>query len=383
MKKYLYLLILMLLTLSGCVNGPGILVDGVEEGKVYSDNRTITINQEKAVTYSMNLNGQPIASGHLVSQNGIYRLTISAKQWWMESKQEIVFTVDDRPPNPPTFKEEIQTGYFQEAKLELIEEDGVTYEVKLDGNPYDLHEPIRVEGEHELDILAIKENGKSVRRKDSFVVDNQTFTKEIVETFLRFHFDKEENDDAFLIKWMVEKVPVYVHGNPTNEDVDQLQTVLTDFNAWLPVQFEINKNKENNSTNHQINVYFVPSERFKEYGFTGDRINGNNKIIGFTLPVEGNSRDGLVVTTIGVDSTISQAVRNPTILHEFAHSLGMYNHFEDDQTSILYPDYVEGNTILNKNDRKIVEMLYRQDLLPGMTKEEIQKMWEPRIEPSQ
>ena len=380
MRKIIYLyIIFLLITLSGCVNGPEIFVDGVEEGKMYATKRTITIHQGKFGTYSMTLNGSPIDSGHVVSENGTYRLTITSKLLWMENEKELVFTIDDKPPNPPTFKSEIQPGYFQEAKLELLEDESVTYDVSLNGQPYDLREPIRDEGKYELEILAIKANGKAVQRNESFIIDNQTYNQEIVDTFLQFHFENEDNEDGVLIKWMNEIVPVYVHGNPTNEDIKQVQTVLNEFNTWLPVQFEVKESTEINSTGHQIDLFFVANEQFENYGFTGKLINGNEKIIGFTLPTEANTRDGLLTTTICVDTNVSQKVRTSTILHEFVHALGMYNHFKDDQTSILYPGYIEGNISLNETDRKIIEMLYRPDILPNMTKEEIQKMWEARI----
>lgn len=357
---------------------PEILISGVEQGKVYPDERTITINAEKA-DYTMTLNGKPIESGHSIKQNGEYRLFVTGKKLWMESKKEIVFTIDDQPPKAPAFKNEIQPGYFGEAKLELIEEEGVTYTTKLNGEPYDLRKPIQSEGVYQLDIFAKKENGMGSRRVESFIVDNQTFTQETVDAFLAFHFSGTGVENPFMIKWVGERVPVYLHGTPTNQDLDQLRTSLDEFNQWLPVQFEIYEENQKNYTDYQLDLYFVPNEQFKDYGYTDGLIRGNGETIGFTLPTEGNSRDGLLTATIAIDSTIPQALRNATIMHEFVHALGMFNHFEEDTSSILYPETDQNVTKLNETDRAFVEMLYRADILPGMTEEEIREMWEPRI----
>jgi hypothetical protein len=377
-RKSLFLSYILLFLLSGCLKQPEILISGVENGKVYPDDRTITINAEKA-EYTMMLNGEPIESGHIVKNNGEYRLLSTVKKLWMETEKEIVFTIDDQPPNAPTFKEEIQPGYFKEAKLELLEEDGVTYTITLNGEPYDLSKPIQAEGDYQLEILAKKENGMGTRRVDSFIVDNQTFTQETVDAFLAFHFGGVGVENPFIIKWMGERVRVFVHGTPTNQDLNQLNTSFHEFSQWLPVQFEIKQENDRNDTGYQLDLYFVPNEQFKDYGYTDDLFRSNGETIGFTLPTEGNSRDGLLKAVIAIDSTIPQALRNATILHELVHSLGMFNHFEDDKSSILYPQTNQNITKLNETDRVFLEMLYRADILPGMTEEEIRQLWATRI----
>jgi Protein of unknown function (DUF2927) len=379
MKKFMFLYFVLLFILSGCVNKPDIQITGVEEGKVYAYEPTITINEEQGWTYSMTLNGESIKSGHIVEKNGTYNLSINGKKLWLKSKKDITFKIDDQPPYLPTLKEEVQPGYFQEAKFELIEEDGVTYDIKLNREPYDLSEPIQKEGMYELDIVAFKENGLVTQRTDSFIIDNQTFTKEMVDAFLSFHFANEQIEDPFIIKWISEKVPVYIHGKPTNEDLDQLSRYLNELNAGLPVQFEIYQENKYNYTNYQLDIYFVPNEQFKDYGYTEELIQEYGETIGFALATDANDVDGLLTTTIGIDSTVNQNDRNPTILHELVHALGMYNHFENDTSSILYPVNNQQITTLNDTDQTLLDMLYRADIIPGMTESEIRQMWKPRI----
>ncbi|MFB3170001.1 DUF2927 domain-containing protein [Neobacillus sp. 179-C4.2 HS] len=379
MKKFMFLYFVLLFLLSGCVIKPEIHITGVEEGKVYADKRTITINEEQAGTYSMTLNGKSIESGHVVVKKGTYNLSIEGKKLWLKSKKDITFKIDYQPPKLPALKNEIQPGYFQEANIELIKEDGITYDIKLNGEPYDLSKPIQKEGMYELDIIAVKENGLVSHRTDSFIVDNQTFTQEMVEAFLSFHFDYDQIEDPFIIKWIGKKVPVYIHGEPTNEDLDQLRRYLNEINSWLPVQFEITQENKTDITSFQLNIYFVPNEQFKDYGFTEELFQEDGETIGFALPTEGNDVDGLLATTIGIDSTVNQKDRNPTILHELVHALGMYNHFEHDTSSILYPLTNQQITTLNETDKTLLGMLYRLDIIPGMTEEEIRQMWKPRI----
>jgi predicted Zn-dependent protease len=171
---------------------------------------------------------------------------------------------------------------------------------------------------------------------------------------------------------------VYIHGEPTNEDLDQLRRYLNEINSWLPVQFEITQENKTDITSYQLNIYFVPNEQFKDYGFTEELFQEDGETIGFALPTEGNDVDGLLATTIGIDSTVNQKDRNPTILHELVHALGMYNHFENDTSSILYPLNNQQITTLNETDKTLLDMLYRADIIPGMT-EEIRQLWKPRI----
>jgi hypothetical protein len=110
---------------------PEIHITGVEERKVYADKRTITINEEQAGTYSMTLNGKSIESGHVVVKKGTYNLSIEGKKLWLKSKKDITFKIDYQPPKHPALKNEIQPGYFQEANIELIKEDGITYDIEL------------------------------------------------------------------------------------------------------------------------------------------------------------------------------------------------------------------------------------------------------------
>ncbi|WLR42201.1 hypothetical protein LC087_15880 [Bacillus carboniphilus] len=74
MKKILLLAIFLLL--AGCDLEPNIIIEGVEDEKVYASQQIIKLDKEAAGKYQMVLNGEQIESGHQVSKNSDYELTI-------------------------------------------------------------------------------------------------------------------------------------------------------------------------------------------------------------------------------------------------------------------------------------------------------------------
>ncbi|WP_335873052.1 DUF2927 domain-containing protein [Bacillus sp. 2205SS5-2] len=372
------LIVLISLVLSGCSLQPVIEVSGVENGKMYATDVMIEIDEELAGNYTMQLDGEPIQSGYNVTNNGKYELKVSAKKWWLEDLKTITFDIDLNPPNTPSFETEPLDAYFQEALFQLEKEDRVSYEVILNGNPYDLKKPIIDEGQYELKVVANKENGLKSTNSISFMVDNTSYSKEVVDRFVEFMLTDEEAVVDILWKWNND-VEVVLHGDPTNMDVEMVKQSIMEVNDLLPIELQL-VDKVTSVFNNKIDIYFVPTSQFSKYGYDGPIVQGDIRYEGFAfitdIEVYGEISETIIL--IGTDTT--QESRKTTILHEIVHSLGLYNHFEEDNTSIFYPYNDTGVTTLSEKDRILIELLYRYELKPGVRVNDISKLLESRIE---
>ncbi|WP_221563042.1 DUF2927 domain-containing protein [Alkalihalobacillus sp. TS-13] len=372
------IIFISLFVLSGCLPEPEIQLSGIESNKVYPDARIIKIDEETAGTFTMQLNGKDIQNGHEVTGNGEYELSVTAERWWNEDTKTITFEIDDQPPKKPEFKDELKKIYYKEVKFRLVKEDGVKYKVTMDGKPNDIGKAYTKEGEHTLYIQAEKENGLTSDKKVNFQIDNRTYSRNTVDTFKQLYFHNGEKSLTEVIKWTY-YVGVYVHGKPTTQDSKVFKSYFDRLNEMLPIEFKILKNGTSNYTNHQLDIYFVPTHKFKDYGFKEDLRVGNKQVVGVAIP-EKVTTDGKIITSkILVGTDTDQQLRKTTILHEITHSLGLYGHLEDTKKSILYPYNNNRITKLSEIDKKLIEILYREDIKPGMSEKDVQRVLEPRI----
>lgn len=369
-------IVFILIILSGCVPQPEIQIQRIEEGKTYATDLTIQIDEEAAGKYAMKLNGQEIQNGYKVTENGEYKLSITAKRWWNEKTKTIQFSRDSNPPLPPAFYPEIKAIYFQQVNFKLVKLDGVIYTATIDGKPFNLNESYKEEGSHKLKVIAVKDNGLSSRSEFDFRIDNRTYSKGIIDEFIQFYFDEDKKVQNIL-KW-TDSVEVFVHGNLTSVDYDVVNSIYKKINEMLPIDFTIIENEKDSQLTNRVDIYFVPTYKFKDYGFEGEIIENNIKIIGFANPTSYSS-DGITGSQVLIGTDTKQTERKTIILHEIVHSLGLYNHLEDKKTSILYP-YANTNVYeLSNLDEKFIEILYREDIKPKMSKREIEWALEPWI----
>jgi hypothetical protein len=375
MKKLIILLIFLLLT--GCIPKPEIHIEGVKEGKVYLKDRIIQVDEEAAGTYSLKLNGNDIQNNHKVTGNGEYELKVTTKKWWTEKKETIRFEIDDKPPKKPSFKDEVKEVYLKQAKFILEREDDVTYTITLDGKPTNLEQPVTEAGNHTIEIKAEKDNGLVQYKKVKFEIDNRTYSREAVDTFKRLLFQDGEQQETRIFKW-AKTVSVFIYGTPTAEDKQALKSNFNELNKLLPIDFLVREDDWTANSNYSLKIYFVPTHKFKDYGYSGELVNGNKKIVGYTIPTKA-SEEGILKSNIVVGTNTEQRLRKTTIFHEIIHSLGLYGHLEDNENSILYPYNNNYVTELSEIDKKMIEILYRTEINTGMNESDIERVLKPRI----
>ncbi|MEI2400966.1 Ig-like domain repeat protein, partial [Paenibacillus phytohabitans] len=142
-------------------------------------------NQMPTVTYSdryldtsrtrVTLNGRPFVNGLQLSDEGDYILKAEIYDLANNvSSRTIVFTIDKTAP-VIKFKEAISDQYFKESLLpELLIEDLNAYDIisqTLNGQPYNLGDPIEEEGKHVL-FFEVKDKAGNIQQLSvEFIID--------------------------------------------------------------------------------------------------------------------------------------------------------------------------------------------------------------------
>lgn len=151
-------------------------------------------NQMPTVTYSdryldssrssVTLNGRPFVNGVQLSEEGDYILKAEIYDLANNvSSRTIVFTIDKTAP-VIKFKEAISEGYFKESLLpELLIEDLNAYDIisqTLNGQPYNLGDPIEEEGKHVL-FFEVKDKAGNIQQLSVEFIIDKTPPKVIVD----------------------------------------------------------------------------------------------------------------------------------------------------------------------------------------------------------
>ena len=369
MKKWL--LVALVFFLASCSTilwvEPEMTIRGVREGEMYAKAPTLSVN-EKRGKVTATVNGRVVSLPYTPKNNGQYEAVFTSRFLFREAKESVRFEVDDTPPHTPILVNGVEDIYFKEAFFDLKEEEDVTYEATLNEKPFNLKTPITEDGQYELHINAKKRNGLTSQRTLSFEVDSRTYTKKEVDTFLDFYFD-EGSGAPWLAKW-TDDVTVVVEGKRTSEDEMNLKTYVENLNELLPIELRLSESKQKET--RVLTIHYLPTAQFKTKGYTNPIYNQYSKTVGITMPTIVTFDKGITEMTVLIGTDTKQENRNVTVLHELMHALGLLNHFEHDRSSILFPYSNESGQVLNQNDKRMVELLYRSDVEIGDTREDIE-----------
>ena len=151
-------------------------------------------------------------------------------------------------------------------------------------------------------------------------------------------------------------------GAPTAEDRALVAQTVAELNPLIaPRKIVLDDARPN------VVMHFVPKTDFASIL---DGVDFPPDADGVTQPrVVGNDAHGGIITgaQIAIDSAISQSGRNHVIAHELFHALGV-NHSEC-KSSIMYPtggDDVSPLWSPSALDQKVLAILYRPEIEPGM-----------------
>ncbi|MBS4539615.1 DUF2927 domain-containing protein [Clostridium sp. D2Q-11] len=376
MKKVVVLLFIMIISLAliGCSKPAPEkpIVEGVEEGKIYGEPIEISLKQrEEDVQYRSTIDGEEYELGSPYEKEGEHTLVIEATRDEKSTELEISFEIDTIPPETPSVAGiEENKIYFKSVKINVEKVEGVSYKTTIDDNEYELGSTFEEEGEHVFRIVAVKErNNLSVEKEIPFTIDNTTYTQKEVNYFTEIALGAEYGGSPYVKKW-VSDVRIKVGGNPTENDLKKLRGVVGELNDIIQtIELSIVEDNEN------INMYFVPQGDFREY--IPGAVKGN---VGyFTYYTKGKFEIDRATILIGTFGT-NQRDRSHLIIEEVTQALGMGKDSPKYKDSIFHEYEGESlNQEYSKLDKKVIEILYREDISLGMDKNKVLERLSERI----
>lgn len=189
---------------------------------------------------------------------------------------------------------------------------------------------------------------------------SRKYTQAQIDYFVEVALGSEFGDSRTTVKKWDKDVRIKVVGSPTQQDVKTLRTVINEINSITNgVHLQLN------SQNPNVTLYFVAESNFRKYesnysptnlGFFWDLWKGNNIIY--------NSK--ILISTDGV----TQTERSHLIREELTQSLGLMKDSYKYKDSVFYQGWTSVTQYADI-DKVLIEMLYRPEIRPGMTKPQV------------
>ncbi|HEY9668533.1 MAG TPA: DUF2927 domain-containing protein, partial [Coleofasciculaceae cyanobacterium] len=188
---------------------------------------------------------------------------------------------------------------------------------------------------------------------------SSNYTSEQINYFLEVAMGTEYGGSNPTLKKWDEDIKIKVVGSPTPEDLKTLQTVINEINTLTgTVRLQIDPNNAN------LELYFIPEPRFASYEPNYQPINYGFFWNSWDKDIIYHSR--ILITTVGV----TQKERSHLIREELTQSLGLMKDSDKYRESIFYQDWTD-TTSYAAIDKAVIEMLYRPEIRPGMTKAQV------------
>lgn len=227
--------------------------------------------------------------------------------------------------------------------------------------------------------IAANPSISSANTKNALAVRPQSlglssYTPEQINYFLEVAMGNEFGESTSLVKKWQSPIRIKVHGAPTSEDWQTLQTVtqeLKELTGGLQLQIV--------QDNPNLDIYFVSEREFRHYepnyqplnyGFFWTHWNNQNTIY--------NAR--ILISTVG----ISQKERSHLIREELTQSLGLMQDSQRYRDSIFFQGWTDP-TEYTEIDKAIIRMLYHPDIQAGMTRSQVMQVlsqWQTASLPS-
>lgn len=191
-------------------------------------------------------------------------------------------------------------------------------------------------------------------------VSTAPLNQETIDYFLEIALGSEWGNSSSTIRRWTQNLRIQPMGTLSQADRNTLETVVSELNQLTNGQVSLQIVQENPN----VQIYFVPEAEFSRYepnyvprnlGFFWARWN-NNGIY--------NSR--ILISTTGV----SQTERSHLIREELTQSLGLMRDSYRYEDSIFQQRWTQTNQFSDM-DRAIIQLLYRPDIRPGMSREEV------------
>lgn len=186
----------------------------------------------------------------------------------------------------------------------------------------------------------------------------QKYTSEQINYFVEVALGTEFGKSNSTIRKWKNDIKIQVVGTPTPEDQRTLKAVTRELQelTGLNIQFD--------DRNANMSIYFVPEPEFRRY-----EVNYIPRNYGFFWTQWNNNtiyNAKILISTTGV----TQRERSHLIREEITQSLGLMKDSSKYSNSIFYQGWTDTNEY-TEIDRSIIRLLYRPEINPGMTREEV------------
>ena len=166
----------------------------------------------------------------------------------------------------------------------------------------------------------------------------------------------EYGDEGGLVHKWTEDLRIAVYGDPTRRDLAALDNVIQDINELIaPLRLTLVENDPN------LEIHFAPETGLA--AILPEYVPGNLGFVYVWWDGDGAITQGaILISTTGV----TPDERAHLIREELTQSLGLLADSLEYEDSIFQMDWTTANRYA-PIDRAVIEMLYRPELVPGMT----------------
>ena len=212
---------------------------------------------------------------------------------------------------------------------------------------------------------SIRPTGTTARATRSPITTGRTYSQEEIDYFLEVALGSEYGDSEQVIKKWAKDLKIEVLGAPTEEDMQTLESVIEEISGLVSgVKVLVVERNPN------VEMHFAPEDDFESieenyvpvnYGFFWSYWNARSELY----------RSRILIST----DEVTQAERSHLIREEVTQVLGLMNDSSRYIDSIFYEGWTETNRY-SELDKSVIEMLYREDIEPGMTTNEVVEVLE-------
>jgi len=191
-------------------------------------------------------------------------------------------------------------------------------------------------------------------------VSRNASAQEAMDYFLEIALGSEWGNDSGTVRRWTQDLRIQVLGAPTQADLDTLVAVVSELNQLTNGEVSLQFVRDNPN----VQVYFVPERDFSRYepnyvprnmGFFWTRSNGS----------------GIYNARILISTTdINQTERSHLIREELTQSMGLMRDSYRYDDSIFQQRWTRV-TEYSDIDRAVIQLLYRPDIRPGMTRSQV------------
>ncbi len=186
------------------------------------------------------------------------------------------------------------------------------------------------------------------------------YTDKEIEYFTEIALGTEYGNNTQVIRKWDSDIRIKINGNPNEKDLETLNHVISEINEIIGDKISVSIVK----TNQNIDINFVPLSDFSicnaapgNYGYFNCKWR-NNVIYECNI-------------CIATENNLLQEERSHMIREELTQSLGLMRDSLKYRDSIFYEGWTQTQRY-SEIDRKMIEMLYSENIRPGMRKEEIE-----------